>query len=454
MTKARWVLVLLAPSALACGRGTPLPPGSTRDAAVTADADARGDVVESEAADAAADAILPIDGRCPTNGFRSGDVCTCAPDFPTLCAASDVCTVLVDDPANCGACGHVCAPTSTCRLGVCGPASENLLPAAPGCGQMDLAIAGTTLYWTDQSRGVVKSVTLPGGVPKVVAPTELGATHATIGASRLFWIDITSSIPMTGMNGDPETRTTAVLRAAALPDGAPVTLVTETNDNGGIRGLAVSADGTTVFYSADTQVRAVPAAGGPARDVASLKLGGIPTALAVDGDLIAFPVDIDGFVDVVQMTAGQVVSCGNTDPMTGFPTDINCWRVARGQGSLLMNSVALVNGYAYWADDTQIERDADMGPPASTTVGSCPSCETVAAFVGGSDGLYVATDYEDPYQPSGPDTGLVERLAYEASSSAMPVALARGATRPRSIVLDPSRVYWSTEDCAIYSVAR
>jgi hypothetical protein len=394
------------------------------------------------------------DGRCVQGAFKrmTTGLCTCQPDVPSVCG--DACTELSRDNANCGACGHACAATSVCNAGVCGPEATTFLPAAPGCTRLDLAIAGGNLYWSDQGHGTISRRALAGGPTTPLAASEKSPSRLLVRGATLFWIDVVATKPITSQYGIVTDETTATIRKAALAGGAPMDLATETNLWGGIRGLAVSDDGLTLFYSSDTKIRAVPVTGGTPTDVGSEERGGIPTGLGVAGSYIGYITDLNGNVDVINVTDGAVARCGGINPadMTGESLlMVNCVRIGGCTPDALMEKFIVRGEKAYWGDGATlwtgpVRSDSPLrANKDSVTYGLSSEGGAFSGLVDAPDALYFA-------QPGWQGNGLVEKTSYELSST--PVALVRGQNVPRSLAVNESKVYWSTADCAIFSAPR
>jgi len=394
-----------------------------------------GGFAGSDASDGLVDggpAALP-DGRCVANAFPRDGICTCLVGLPNICG--DACTNVTVDDANCGACGHACGPTSTCNAGQCGPAVANVVPASPGCGAIDITVVGSTLYYTDAGHGTVNSVPTAGGATTVIASAESTPGLIAVSGSTVFWVD-------TALLGCNAPTMTAAIRKATFPGGVLTTLVTETNDTGGIRGLTLSIDGSTVYYSAGTKVRMVPAAGGAAADVGVEPGGGIPTALALDGDQIATLTDVDGNIDVMTVAPGTVASCANQ--FGDLVNVVNCSRLARSQGGLLYTAILYRNNRVYWANDDGITYN-DATPDAgqdNQEITTTPFGGPITALIATPTSIYFTED--DTGDGSG---ARIEKTAVEVNSTA--VRLARGQSRPVSMAVDATRVYWSTSACVV-----
>jgi hypothetical protein len=376
-------------------------------------------------------------GRCVPGAFvhgGGGGVCSCQPDIPTVCSAG--CTDTKVDNDNCGCCDNRCAATSTCIAGGCGPQPVTIVPSAPGCGVtlgildlgLSIAISGGTLYVADAGHGTIKSYPLAGGVGTLIAQGEKLPHALAVAGTTVAWID------SAGAGGDANMNViiSSTLRAIRTTGGAPVTLSQGTNIEGGIQGFALSLDGTTAYFSKDSAINSVPTAGGAVINVGNEDHGGIPGALALSGDRLSYPTFLNGDIDIMTIKPGTVGSCGINDPATNEldPTkQINCLRVARSQGSLVMGTIVSNATKAYWADGTNIKANL-------TAPGSPQSNENLAQSVGNDiKGLALSTSN---IYFSHDDT--IERVGL--SPNAIQQAIARGQKGPASLAVGGTKIYW------------
>lgn len=415
-------LIALAGSACSGGQGL----GRTGAAGAKPDAGAAG--TPGSAGASGADGA-PDDGNCFT------DPC------------DGLCKDVASDPANCGACGIACPATSVCVAGKCGPTVKTLVPAAPGCDSIQLAVANGTLYWTDRGHGTVKSLPLDGST---AAPTTLAGSEKAPGlieanGSNAFWIDVVSSVPGADMYGAP--LTTAKVRRFDASSGALTSLAAETNSYGGIRGLAVAQGGGTVYYSAETNVKAVPVGGGTPIEVGKEPLGGVPTALGIDGDVIGYVADIDGNVDVITVKAGANAICGSREelPQNDDPLMINCTRIGGCTPGAVMERFIVRGTNVYWADGSTVFTGAIVGDKRGwkIPVARATFAGETTGLAGAADAIYFAEDLGG---------GTIEKTSYAPDSTAIP--LARGQDKAHALVVDATNVYWTTSDCAIKTIAR
>jgi hypothetical protein len=365
------------------------------------------------------------DGTCVAGAYKRMGVCTCQPTATCICASG--CTDQLSDDDNCGACGVRCGPTSTCQQGVCGPPVTNFVPAAPGCGSIDLAVANGLLYWTDAGHFTVKSRPLSGGAATAIADAEKGPKMITVVGSNIFWVSTDQNI------------------RKSVGGGPPTTVVSTPSPIGG---FTVSPDGSTVYFSTGSAVSRVSAAGGGTPVVVAVEeRGGIPRALALTGNQIAYPTDLNGDVDVATIVTGQVADCGNQDSM-GNIVNFNCNRLARSQGELFPEQIiALPGARVVWADGSNVKLETT--PSDWNTIAPFDSVAmTWSNSISGlaSNGMLVFFGERSADDGSG---GVVYMAAIAPNQNALRIA--RGQHGPRALATGPSRVYWSTSDCTIES---
>jgi hypothetical protein len=388
------------------------------------------------------------DGTCVNYAYKfHGGVCSCQQGTPDVCG--DACTDRSLDNDNCGTCGHKCPATSICNAGQCGPEVFNVVPPAPGCGSLQLALADGTLYWTDRDHGTVNSLALGTANAK---PTTIAAGEHTPGlvevrGSNLFWVSAVSQ-EATNAAAIWSFPATGTIRRLARAGGTVADVVTETGPYGGIRGLAISEDGRTVYYSSGTNVRAVPVMGGAGIDVGHEANGGIPSALGLEGSYVGYIAAVNGKVDAVKVTGGAVASCGaNPDGTLNY---VDCQRLGGCTPDPLYERFIVRGGNAYWADGTEVRTGA-LGAAGGTSVqiiADTFSENDIVGLAAAPDAIYFAEDGDY----AGNQTAMIEKAPYAPSSTA--VMIARGQHHPHALVTDAKYVYWATGDCAINAVAR
>jgi hypothetical protein len=355
-------------------------------------------------------------GLCAVGAFkRPGFGCACQDGTPCVCGQTCVDPMTDDD--NCGACGLHCGPTSTCNNGVCGPPVVEVVPPLAGCGSIDLAIDNGTLYWTDQGHATVKRMKLVGGTPQTIGDAEKPSKIVVAGTAA-YWLYSNASI------------------RRSIDGGAPAFVWSNPT---AIRGLAVSADGATVFFSSETNVSSISGFGGAAVPIAQELRSGLPGALVLVGsNAIAFPVGFNGDVDLVRFLPGQVVSCGVEDQNGDLVPGTNCTRLARSQGELFTDAIITQNGLVVWADGPNVKSESAavtmFSPFDSVAMTNDPMITGLAGKAGNayySDGGVVYKSFIAPNQAA--------------------VRIARGQNAARALAVGETRVYWSTANCAIES---
>jgi hypothetical protein len=399
--------------------------------------------------------VMAADGKCVSGAFVHDGKCSCQPDVPTVC--KNGCTNVMTDDNNCGGCDHACGPEQTCNAGVCGATPTTLVPSASGCTKtvgkanlgISITISGSTLYFADAGHGAVKSVPVAGGNVTTISTTEK-APHAIVATgTTVLWIN-----SVEGQPGDAGVVPITATIRKSVGGAAPTDLTMVTNTTGGINGLLLSADGATLYFSSDTNIKKIPVAGGTATDVAVEEHGGIPGAMALDGTKIVYPTDLNGDVDVITVSGTTVAKCGKNGDDGELDPDaqINCQRIARSQGGLFQGVIAARGDRAYWLNNTSVKAN-------STAPNAGQSNEDIAqSDVAAITALAISTD-----KAYFGDDGLIE------VAPLMPTAgevkgkhVARAQPTPTSIALDAMKVYWATgvsdaasaNDCAIKNIAQ
>jgi hypothetical protein len=363
-------------------------------------------------------------GSCGIRAIRDPDtqMCRCQPQTLTMC--SDGCHDPMKDPDHCGQCEMACGETSACELGACTPAPTEVVAAVAGCGGISLAVAGGTLYWASMMTGTIQSQAA-GGTPTMVATGQMGPKSLQVHGDALFWMNTGTnevmSVPLTG--GTPA----AIVTTAMIMD--------TTN---GLGGYTVSADGLTLYFADGVTIYSMPVAGGAATEVGH-EDSGIPKALAVEGDLIAFPADVNGDVDVMTIVEGTPAVCASDDSTTAV--NLNCARIARSQGALNLEAIFLVDGNAYWGNQSAFQTSSAAMPTGFNEVvaNGSPDSSKLTSFTVFGTTSYFADDEGNVF--SAP-----------LMINATPKKLGRAQMGITSFAADATTVYWANEDCSIQSM--
>lgn len=413
--RAVWVPLALLASGLAinCSSSdntTPLP-GGNAGAQNTAGAQSM----------AGASTTAGAAGAAGTSTAGSGGASACFPESYVRCGTD--CSDLTSDAAHCGACATACEATQVCNASKCGASPTALVPAAAGCGALRLVLSGTTLYWTDEMHGTVKSIPAAGGTATSIVSGETKPTQLKVAGTNVYWI-----------GGDKK-----LIRKAPVAGGAATTVATSTD---AIGGLTLTADGMTLFYSAGTKIYQVSASANnmPGTVVGEEGNLGIPGPLAYDDTTkkLAYPTSVNGDVDVITIGATSAL-CSSEDSAT--PSK-NCIRVARSQGSLNYENTYIIGGNAYWVDGSSVKlasiSDATAG---NLTVASSGDGSLTAFGINGMNAYFAD------------NLGTVFTSGIAADSDAAKKKLVRGQMGVTSIIGDGTKAYWAGADCAIMQVA-
>jgi hypothetical protein len=300
--------------------------------------------------------------------------------------------------------GEICHPVCTtgmiCLNTACLPAPVELARVAGGCGAMALAVAGGTLYFTDQDHGTVSSVATAGGAAaKILAMTQAMPLAIVADDTGVYWAN----------QGDN------TIMKAALPAGTVTTLTTATAP---VQGLAVRAG--VLFFSRAMDVLKISTAGGAAPTPVGSSVGK-PIALALDATMVYWNADLEAAVQRHPQDGS-----GMTAP------------IAESQGSLLLNAIDIVGGQVIWASAGTITSKA--GPTstkddASHLIVGTANSDTVTGFVATDTTVYLGED------------GQVEKAPLPTANEA--TVIAKGQPEPSSFAADATHIYWRTKDCAI-----
>jgi hypothetical protein len=412
-------------------------------------------------------------GQCPMQGaFARDSVCVCQKDVPTVC--DSVCTDTQTDVDHCGDCATKCPATSVCNQGKCSVPPVVLLPppaaatnadgGAASCGPLRMALAGTTLYWTDEAHGTINSMPTSGGTPAVIASGQMGPTQIKVVGNNLFWL---------------ASGATKIMRSA-LTAGTPSLVATAAATDAAIGGFDVTPDGLTVYFSSvKSDLNARPlgaishvAAAGGAVTVVGTEDHGVPGAVAIDGTIVAYVVDQTSDVNAIKVVAGTLAQCGL--PPVGAETDetgVNCDRLGRSQGSLLIDTIFAFGGSAYWIATDNFRTAMIAATTSYDVLGSAvESHDYTALAIDGTTTGYLAetgsrncltmNDKGDCTAYGAADPAFVEKVPLVKGAPTVPLARFSDpmdptmATSASSIAVDATKVYFARTDCAILSVAK
>jgi hypothetical protein len=262
----------------------------------------------------------------------------------------------------------------------------------------------------------VSSAPLAASGVRVISHAETGARRLTAGGSTAYWIGAGNEIRQ------------------SVGSAAPTTLVSVPDL---INGLALSPDGTVYFSMAASVYRVTTGGAGPTTvEVAREVHGGVPQALAVSSDVVAFPNGPNSDVDAASLVQGQVAICGDYDP-TGTIIATTCERLSRNHGNLLQDTIVITPSGVVWANDGNIERRLHSTSSGFDTI-TGSQLGDVSGFV--TDGTHVY--FADT-------SGTLYKALLAPNQPALRIA--RGQQGARSLAIGGGSLFWSTADCAIRS---
>jgi hypothetical protein len=233
-------------------------------------------------------------------------------------------------------------------------------------------------------------------------------------------------------------------------DGTPTTIV---GPSDGVYGVVATDDGQSVYYSTGDKIQKVSSDGGPASLVATIGDGTTLRGLALSGTTLVALDARAGIVALVDLTAPGPAVCGQRDS-NGWAWKGTCTRLLVDNGSLLVDTVLTLGSVVLWADSPGIKRqDLSALSPNTGATWDGRAAFITALSLGGNRLFFASDDLPLQYAGSGmspSSTGVIQMAPLGADGDT--VLLVGGQMRPQAIASDGNRVFWSTGDCAIWSL--
>jgi hypothetical protein len=478
----------------------------------------------------------------------------CEESLPTLCSydagQAPQCVDTTIDPANCGGCGVTCKLAAACNAGACGTEPSQLVAPNPGCLSMRVVYDSGKIYWSDMGHGTISSVSAPvtaggdAGVATTIAsglriaavqtpqgplqwPDTSGPALSTallVRAGTVYWIGTSTPSSCTG-DGGPCSGGVGTTIMSATAGSAPKTLLSmgmdpgpspvsatdaaETLETPGqnppINAIALSPDGSTLYFAAGTRFYSIPSTGGTVTYVgyAQGPEHGEATALAVDDTYLYYPSNISGNVEILKLGSMCDLDASPWTMAIGNDGQPICpVRIALSQGGLVYDTITAKGGFVYWGNDTSIRRVDVAATLAGISTGIIVGDDfpmaaqgtPLSAIAVGTQSAYFAEPGTDsvcsgdhsqacaPVLPAGstcdkgsgtcgslcnnavyvcPEAtpagqtcvtlGYVEKGAAPPFDGSTPnaIILARDQPTATSLALDGTNVYWTTSRCDI-----
>jgi sugar lactone lactonase YvrE len=270
---------------------------------------------------------------------------------------------------------------------------------------LSLVLDGGYAYWTDAAPGgLVRRVSLSGGVPETLAAVQATPGPLAIDAGHAFWIDESGTILSLALDG-----TSAPMQLATGPSHA----------------LAIVARDGTLYWTTgedglDGSVRTMPESGGAPAVLA--EDCGFPLVLLLDGDRLYWVNGEDDSDDDDPDDRGRVFSLAR----------------AGGTAQMLVEDGPAAVGLARSGSELfYLTR-----PPTSVMqVSEAGGAATVLASLPGYANN-LAVDEESVYWTSA-EGGTVMKMARAGGE---PEVVAAGLGRPFAIAVDEDSIYWTDLD--------
>ena len=148
-------------------------------------------------------------------------------------------------------------------------------------------------------------------------------------------------------------------------------------------------------------------------------------------------------VDAIYLKDGMTSACGMKDATNnGFCT--NGLRLARSQGSILLDVIFLIGQKVYWAHGADISSQSTVAGSNDAAVPGMKIASTYnfdpvsALWIQGTTVFFA-------------ENGTIEKAPLAPDS--MTTVIARGQMTPSSMVGNADNLFWATSDCAINTMA-
>lgn len=453
-----------------------------------------------------------------------GGACACESETPTLCTYDagepPQCVDETLDPNNCGGCGLQCKIAAACNGSTCGTEPTQLVPPVPGCVSMRVVYDSGSIYWSDMGHGSISSIPASGGPATTIAsnqqiaavqdvgsqgallwPNGPLATALLVRAGTVFWVGASAPVQCdatgkcsggvgtTLMSATAGSAPKTLLTMAMDPGPSPVSATdaaypTETlGQNPPINAIALSPDGSTLYFAAGTRFYSIPSSGGGAVTYVGFTNGlgpedGEATALVADDTYLYYPLNQgDGTVEILNHTemcdpdAAAHRLCPATVCYCHYPVPDtieikgNALYFARVSG-VSEASVSNVLAGGFNGDDFPGPRfgtsltgfavgaqNAYFAEPGSDSVCSqdpATACVPTLLPNGNCCGPNVCPDVS-PANQTCVTLGYIEKGTAPPFDGSTPsaVVIARAQPNAMSFALDGTNVYWTTSRCDI-----
>ena len=369
---------------------------------------------------------------CKGTGFvcKTG-MCACTADIPDICGTGDTgaCVNKKTDPDHCGVCETKCDAGATCVDSKCTPKPVELTKGA-GCGAMQLAIQGANIYWTEPMTGKVRSMPVAGGAAVDVAMAQVGPSQIAADAMGVYWI----------VDGAGPGTSKVMKQALPLAAVAPDVLATAPAAD---KILGVAVHGGKLYYTLAHDVHQIATdktgtdiiVGTAVNYDPPPKIEGVPHGVGANDTMVAW-------TDVGDRNGveGDDIMVESATPLTDMSGYVE---LAQSVGGL--KAVMAVDAmFAYWLDGSRFVRNKlnATAPVPDPAIMESPKGVDFSAFAINATNVYA----------SNVDGLILRHSLVPAAEGADPVeaaAVARDQTAPTSVVVDGTKVYWATTDCAI-----
>jgi hypothetical protein len=330
------------------------------------------------------------------------------------------------------------------------------------------------IYWSDMGHGSIASMSTSGSSVKMLAtnqtiaaiqagaqgvlswPKNPLATPLVVRDGAVFWVGASTGggIGTTILSAIAGTTAPKTLLTTAMDPGpSPVSAIDGgtieiPGQNPAINAIALSPDGSTLYFAAGTRFYSIPTSGtGPVTYVGYTEgpEHGEATALVADDTYLYY--QTYGSKNV------EILSLASMCDADAAANELCPVRAANSRNLVFDTIVEGVNSL-YWGDGSRVFEgsvSAALSTPTGMTGTAFPSAAAGAYLTG----FAIGTEYAYFGEPVSDVAGTIEKgwaPPYEGQTPSA-IIIARGQPWPMSFALDGTNVYWTTSRCDINTIA-
>ncbi|MDB4982079.1 MAG: hypothetical protein JWM82_2831 [Myxococcales bacterium] len=335
-----------------------------------------------------------------------------------------------------GSDGGVTCPTTT--FGGAGAAAPAMLVSAPGAVDVQLVLAGGTVYWTEKAKGTVNSIPVAGGTTTVVATAQMSPGPLAVDGASVF-----------RANGDGVVMNKTGTAAATMFLAATTNPITDDPDANTVNAL-LAASGT-LYVGRFVEALKVPTAGGT-----PVVLSHSPAAdKGRPGVFILDPTHLYQTEIVHQAITRETLDGLQNGLIEDHVTRVALApdRIAVSQGALVDDAIALSGGNVVWADGNNIKTKKVTAAEndSFTVIGNSKEYNPISGFVLSGTTVYLGETMSNKIEKLKLFVDLASTCTNEGT------VVASDQVNAGQFAADDTNVYWRTcgaTACQIMKMAK